>query len=120
MTSPLYKHKNAMPVIDFQWPVLTEYDLTQANKRPVEATTIELGYEIDRLKKDVAFHKQTLIDYQNRTQTYMDDYRNLEVDYKNSQFEVKRLKEQVDKIPGLKRTIKWLMNEHLDIRLGDE
>jgi len=98
-----------MPIIDFQWPVLTEYDLTQANKRPVEATPIELGYEIDRLKKDAAFHKQTLIDYQNRTQTYMDDYKNVEADYRNLLTEHRRLVD-VDDMNVL------LMKQNLELR----
>jgi len=119
MTSP-YNVKHTMPVIDFEWPALTEYDLTQANKRPVEATTIELDAEIEQLKSDLAFNKQTLINYQNSTQVYIDDYKNLEVDYKNSQFANKNLQAQVNQIPALKRTIQFLMSEHLDIRLGDE
>lgn len=103
------------------WPKLTaEYHLSESNIKPVEGTILELGYEIDRLKKDAAFHKQTLINYQNSTQARMDDYKNLEVDYLNSQTEVKRLQAQIDKIPGLKRTLKWFMNEHLemDIKLS--
>lgn len=120
MTSPLYKHAKQMPVIDFNWPVLTEYDHIQANVRPVEATTLELGYEIDRLKKDAAFHKQTLITYQNETQAQLNDYKNLHNDYLNSQYQVKLLQSQVDKIPTLKRTIRYMMAEHLGIELGDK
>ncbi|HLG26750.1 MAG TPA: hypothetical protein VI423_03100 [Paenisporosarcina sp.] len=116
----IYNAINPMPIIDFQWPALTEYDLTQSNIRLVEATTTELGYKIEQLERDVKFHQQTLLDYQKSTQTYMDDYKNLEVDYKNSQFANKNLQSQVNKIPVLKRTIQFLMSEHLDIRLGDE
>ena len=99
---------------------LSEYHLSESNIRPVEATTIELGYEIDRLKKDAAFHKHTLINYQNETQAQLKDYQNLHVDYLNSQYKVKQLQAQVDKMPALKRTIRYMMAEHLDIELGDK
>lgn len=98
------------------WPVLTEYDHTQANIRPVEATTIELDAEIERLKNDAAFHKQTLINYQNETQARIDDYRNLEVDYLNSQGEVKRLKAQLEFFDGLEQYNLWLMKQYLELK----
>ena len=118
--SPSAHGSKMMTTLEFDWPALTEYHLTQSNIKPVEATTIELDAEIERLKADLAFNKQTLINYQKSTQVYIDDYKNLEVDYKNSQFANKNLQAQVNQIPALKRTIQFLMSEHLDIRLGDE
>lgn len=93
-----------------------KYHLSQANVRPVEATPIELGYEIERLKTDAAFHKQTLITYQNETQARIDDYRNLEVDYLNSQGEVEKLKAQLEFLDGLEQYNLWLMQQFLKVK----
>jgi chromosome segregation ATPase len=120
MTAP-YNFVELKPLIKHEMPTMLEsYDWLEANQKPVEATTLELGYEIERLKKDAAFHKQTLINYQNETHAQLNDYKNLHVDYLNSQFEVKQLKAQLEQLPKLKRTVRWLMSEHLDITLGDK
>lgn len=120
MTSPLYKYDKGTPVIDFNWPVLTEYDHIQANQRPVEVTAIELGHKIEQLEHDLTFEKTNVLYAQQANQKLIDENREWEVKFKNLEFANSNLQAQVDKIPTLKRTIKYLMAEHLDIELGDE
>lgn len=120
MTSPLYKHAKQMPVIDFNWPALTEYDHIQANVRPVEATAIELGHKIEQLENDLAFEKTSVLYAQQASQRLIDENRDWEVKFRNLEFANRNLQAQVDKIPTLKRTIRYMMAEHLDIELGDK
>jgi hypothetical protein len=112
---PIVKHE--MPTIEtgYDW-CKDAYHLSESNVRVVEASTIELDAEIERLKTNLAFQQQTLINYQNSTQVRMDDYKNLEVDYLNSQGEVKRLRGKLDYLEGLEQYNLWLMQQYLNLK----
>lgn len=117
MTSPLYNHKNAMPIIDFNWPVLTEYDHSQANVKPAEDdAVVELRYEVERLKRDVELQTDLKNKSIKEHHTYMIDYRKLDTDYLNSQGEVKKLKAKLDFFEGLEQYNDWLMQQYLKVK----
>ena len=106
---PPYPFDTADLTTSEQWPVLTDFDFIQANIKPVEATPLELGYEIDRLKNEV--QKQT--DAKNKAinshHDYMDEYRKLENDFYNRGTEIKKLR-YVDEMNVL------LMKQNLELR----
>lgn len=116
MTVP-YNFVELKPIVKHAMPTMLEsYDWLEANKKPVEATPIELGYKIDQLERDLAFEKESLRKVKHEYQTYMDDYKRLDTDYLNSQGEVKKLKAQLEFHDGLEQYNLWLMQQYLNLK----
>ena len=118
----VFKAKHEMPTLEGSaWPSLTSgYHRSESNIKPVEATTVELDYKIEELEREVLHQKTNFEQLHHANHKLIDEIREWEVKFKNSEFANRNLQAQVDKIPNLKRTIRWMMVEHLDIELGDE
>ena len=78
-----------------------------------ESARLKLELEIQKLKGDVYNQSQLRIKAEEQSRLYTSDYRNLEVDYLNSQSENKRLKEMLDKLKHTSQINVWLMEQHV-------
>lgn len=119
MTSP-YNAKREIPTLEGSenWP--NDYVLSESNKKPVDEVKIKLDYKVGYLEDELLFEKTNALNAQQANQKLTNEISDWEVKYKNLEFANRNLQAQVDKIPTLKRTIRYMMAEHLDIGLGDK